>query len=659
MNRFGVLLLGAFLALTTGGVVVHIAGAPPPALGTDGEGGPATEAAVNNADDVAVAPNGDIYLADFNSARLLRIHDGILTVSYRGTFNEGETDFTGVAVASDGTVYFTTGLAVRAIAPDGTISVVLGGLPGTQVFSPKLAVGPDDSLYMAGGRIPRIDLIADGLATLVAGSDEPATGPGEGDGGIASDARFGRIADLAIDSAGVMYAADEDFGDVRRIGTDGIITTIFGAGALSFQDVPDGTRAADVGYGGAELGITVDESDRLYIVLRLGGVVWVVDDGLMTRVVGGGPNPGTGFPPLETQLSAATRLAPTGDGDLLILTDDGRVLLQSPGAGASTASDLIESVPSPAAINLDPIVVATSVALTAGMLFLVPFPAEMFNDTLASHYDQIRGWFRRRKREEEGGRSFWAGPIGLILSILVMALLYGFLDPSFGLKPESVPTFFGLLLGVLVVTLGFALPTMVMRRVRAGEWGRLRALPIALLIGVACVVLSRLIGFLPGYLYGIVLGLVFGHEVGEGQEAAEVTVTSVILLAIALGSWFALGAVRASEGGSFGDLAEAALAMITISAFEGLVFGLLPIHGMPGRALFAHRKWLWLVVWGISVLVFFHVLINPQSGYLASTALVPVATTYGLLVVFTLISVGLWAYFRDRDKANTSSPGSA
>jgi hypothetical protein len=103
------------------------------------------------------------------------------------------------------------------------------------------------------------------------------------------------------------------------------------------------------------------------------------------------------------------------------------------------------------------------------------------------------------------------------------------------------------------------------------------------------------------------------------------------------------------------DLAEGAVAMITVSAFEALVFGLLPIHGMPGRVLFGQRRWLWVAIWGISLLAFFHVLVNPQSGYLVDSALVPVATTYGLLALFTVMSLGLWAWFRrlDRRKATT------
>jgi hypothetical protein len=140
--------------------------------------------------------------------------------------------------------------------------------------------------------------------------------------------------------------------------------------------------------------------------------------------------------------------------------------------------------------------------------------------------------------------------------------------------------------------------------------------------------------------------LVFSAEVGEDVEAREVTTTSVVVLVLAVGAWIGLGAVRSGDAGSLSEIVQGALAMTTVSAFEALVFGLLPIHGMPGRVLFNQRRWLWVTIWGTSVLAFFHVLVNPQSGYLVNSALVPVVTTYGLLAFFTVVSLGLWAWFR-------------
>ena len=311
---------------------------------------------------------------------------------------------------------------------------------------------------------------------------------------------------------------------------------------------------------------------------------------------------------------------------------------------------LVSSVPSITDLNLDPIVVATSLAVTAGVVFLVPFPAEMFNNTLASHHEEIRRWFRRRPQDDQV-RKFWDRPAGLLAFIVVGALLFGFLDPSFGPNGDSVAVFIGLLIGVVVTTLGFALPTLVLRRAKSKEWGRLRALPIALIVGVGCVVLSRVIGFVPGYLYGIVIGLAFTREVSDEDEAREVAASAVVLLGVAILSWVALGAIRSGEGSGFGvDVGEAALATITVAAFEALTIGLLPLRGMPGRKLFANRRKWWIVIWGIAVLAFFHALINPESGYLTESTLVPVATTIALLVLFGAVSVGLWGFFAVKDR---------
>jgi hypothetical protein len=233
--------------------------------------------------------------------------------------------------------------------------------------------------------------------------------------------------------------------------------------------------------------------------------------------------------------------------------------------------------------------------------------------------------------------------------LIAAALLFGFLDPGFATGADSIPVFLGLLIGVTVTTVGFALPTMIFRRRLAGEWGRLRALPLALAIGVACVVLSRAIRFVPGYLYAIVVGLVFVNEVSKTDEAREVAASAVILLGLGLSSWVGLGVVRAGQG--FGsNVIETALAMITVATLEAVAFGLLPMRGMPGGILFEERRRLWLILWGVSVLFFFHVIINPQSGYLASDSLVPVATTVGLLVLFTLVSLGLWGFFSHRGR---------
>lgn len=64
------------------------------------------------------------------------------------------------------------------------------------------------------------------------------------------------------------------------------------------------------------------------------------------------------------------------------------VTLFSP-EGLDPTVSLPDSVPGPADISLDPLVVAQSVAIAAAVVALIPFPAALFNATLEEHYAEV------------------------------------------------------------------------------------------------------------------------------------------------------------------------------------------------------------------------------------------------------------------------------
>src|SRR5262249_14197649 len=105
-----------------------------------------------------------------------------------------------------------------------------------------LALGPDGSLYVAETDAKRIRRIApDGRITTVAGHGSLVDPPGfDGDGGPAVDALFNLPPGIAVGLDGSLYIADQNNGRVRRVGVDGIITTIAGNGTSSSSSVPFG-----------------------------------------------------------------------------------------------------------------------------------------------------------------------------------------------------------------------------------------------------------------------------------------------------------------------------------------------------------------------------------------------------------------------------------
>jgi hypothetical protein len=306
-------------------------------------------------------------------------------------------------------------------------------------------------------------------------------------------------------------------------------------------------------------------------------------------------------------------------------------------------------VPTIGEVSGDPMVLIQSGLLAALVVFLMPFPAQLFNSTLENHEDEVKRWFRLDRLGTVAGGigAFWASWPGVALFTLLTALLYGFLDPGFGISLGSVATFLGMLLGIVLVTAAFAVPAILAHR-RVDDAPTLKVVPISLLIGVACVLLSRLTDFQPGYLYGLLIGLVFARELSEADEGRATAIGAGLMLLVAFGSWLALG-MLASDDGFATIVARTSLAALMVAGLEGVVFGLLPMRFLPGEPLYAWNRLLWGALLAIGAFAFFHILINPTSGYLSDTSRTPLFTVVALLVGFSLVSVAFWAWFRFRE----------
>ena len=146
----------------------------------------------------------------------------------------------GVSIDADGNLYVgdTGNHAIRKISTTGTVSVLgpADGTPGSPVDGvaavAKIAypfatvVDGRGTIYFADqvGRIIR-KIAADGAVSTVAGASNKSTSiDGTGNG-----AGFALIRGMVADTQGVLYVADQT--SVRKVGPDGVVTTI--AGSLS------------------------------------------------------------------------------------------------------------------------------------------------------------------------------------------------------------------------------------------------------------------------------------------------------------------------------------------------------------------------------------------------------------------------------------------
>jgi RHS repeat-associated protein len=207
----------------------------------------------------AVAPDGSFYFADSGNDRVRRVGtDGIITT----VAGSGTRGFSGdggpatqanlgapfdVAVAPDGSFYIVDSQnnRIRRVSPDGIITSVAGGGssspgdggPATQAslslfISGGVAVGPDGSFFIADPIDNRIRRVGpNGIITTVAGT---GNGGFSGDGGLATQANLGSPTGVAVAPDGSIYIAEQS-SRVRRVGPDGIITTVAGTGTQGFS----------------------------------------------------------------------------------------------------------------------------------------------------------------------------------------------------------------------------------------------------------------------------------------------------------------------------------------------------------------------------------------------------------------------------------------
>jgi hypothetical protein len=208
----------------------------------------------------------------------------------------------------------------------------------------------------------------------------------------------------------------------------------------------------------------------------------------------------------------------------------------------------------------------------------------------------------------------------------------------------------GLAIGLAVALAAYAIPLWLVAR-RRGIPVVIKALPVTLLVGIFLVVLSRIASFEPGYVYGLVIGALFATTATHEQQGRAEVAGAVGALVVAGIAWLLLVVVRGTGERDLGTLTiEAAVVTVVVAGVEGATFAMLPLRLLPGGSVFAWNRRLWAVLFGIGVLGFVHVLLNPTSGYLGDPTRASFLSMIVLFVVFGLGSVAFWAYFRFRPR---------
>jgi hypothetical protein len=206
--------------------------------GESGDGGPATPATLYSPAGLAVDSQGDIFVADTDDNVVREVTTNGEIHLFAGTGTAGYTGDGGQAVDAD---------------LDGPEAVAV------DTFGDVFIADSNNNVVR--------EVTPSGIISTIAGDH---TAGYSGDNGPAVDAELNDPCGVAVDSLGDVYIADSANNVIRRVGTDGTITTVAG----DYQAyMANGDVAADSGDGGpatqAQLndpeGITLDRAGDLFI----------------------------------------------------------------------------------------------------------------------------------------------------------------------------------------------------------------------------------------------------------------------------------------------------------------------------------------------------------------------------------------------------------
>jgi len=193
----------------------------------------------------------------------------------------------GVVVDGSGNVFIadTYNNRIRKVATNGIITTVVGNGSSPPLSYPYgVTLDGAGNLFLSDSGNCRIRKLAtNGLITTVAGNGKYGY---SGDGGSATNAELNNPIGVAVDVNGNLFIGDAGNNNVRKVAVNGIITTVAGNGAAGFSG--DGGVATSAALYSPS-GIAVDASGNLFIADCINSRIRRVGtNGIITTVAGNG-----------------------------------------------------------------------------------------------------------------------------------------------------------------------------------------------------------------------------------------------------------------------------------------------------------------------------------------------------------------------------------
>lgn len=321
--------------------------------GYSGDGGPAAQGTLFFPKGVALDGAGNLDVADSGNFRIRRIRGGMIeTLVGNGQFRtvpdgtqSGEAylygpenlafDMFGNLLISE--VSFSKVAQINAA--DSSFHVLAGagiagyGLaPRNLIYAPRqIATDAEGTVYFVDSANAVAYKMVNGVAQRIAG--QFAVHNYTGDNGPATNATLASPFGIAVDASGAIFISDAGAHVIRRVATDGSITTYAGTGKAGFSGDNGPANAAQLN---APNSLAIDLNGNLLICDRGNNRVRKIDlSGTITTIAGNG-NPtssGDGGPATQAAVNSPFAIAADVDGGIFLVTSGGARLRRIDTAG--------------------------------------------------------------------------------------------------------------------------------------------------------------------------------------------------------------------------------------------------------------------------------------------------------------------------------------
>jgi DNA-binding beta-propeller fold protein YncE len=213
---------------------------------------------------LAVDLDGHCYVADRGNNRIRKISPLGIVTTLSGNGNSELKDgaaklasfhqINGVAVDHEKNCFVTDSTTIRRVTAHGTVTTIVGA----KLNSPwGIAVDRQGNLFVTDTFEYRVKKITpEGKVIILAGNGRR----GYLDSGYGEHAMFDCPQGIAVDKEGNTYVADYENHRIRKIGTDGSVSTIAGTGMRGYVDGPVGVVEFDF-----PTGVAIDDKGNCYV----------------------------------------------------------------------------------------------------------------------------------------------------------------------------------------------------------------------------------------------------------------------------------------------------------------------------------------------------------------------------------------------------------